>query len=1079
MKSFCLSFFLFTIFSANAQPTIYSAANAHSHNDYEQKLPFQTAYNEQFGSMEADIYLIDGNLLVSHEKKNADVNRTLENMYLQPIAENASKIKQLQLLIDFKTEGIQTMEVLITLLKKYPQITESKNIKLVISGNRPPEETWQTYPSYIWFDGTLGKVYTPIQLDKIGLLSESYYKFTTPHKPWPLELGDRDKIEKSIKKAHDLGKKTRLWAIPDFKECWEEMMKLQIDFINTDKINELSDYLISRNKTLRLLPYNRIIKSAGEVIRYGKPELENHALDVAVLDEKGLAVIEERYGLFVVDINQKKVISQWRYSDIPQYAKLMSTYSGIKTFKENDKNWIIWSASESNGNNPSMMIATWNNGIANISSVVLEQEKSDTKLIPNEIYVNSEKDGLAVYIVLNGSNKLIKLDWTTRKKVWEVETGIAPYGVVIANNQAYVSNWAGEVATDTTRERAGVPWGLAYTNPSTGATASGTVSVFNIENGVKIKDINVGLHPNAIISSLDQKLVYVSNGNSDDISVINTKSNQVIETIFVGLLRDKKSLLGSSPNGLELNKDNSILYVSNGLDNAIAVVELGKASASKGKGKSKVMGMIPTEAYPAGLKIINNTLVVANLESDGANVIDQKKKARSIHHELASVSIIPVPNKEILQLFTQEVSQLNLTNRIDLLSLAPRLYAKPLPVPERLGEPSVFKHVVYIIKENKTYDQVFGDIKTGKGDSSLCVFGEKITPNEHALAKQFGWMDEYYASGKSSAEGHQWTDAGMVSDYVEKNVRAWFRSYPHRQEDALVYNKSGFIWNQALDHGKTVRIFGEACETVYDRKLKWADLYERYTSNQKPDWRNTSTIARIHPIMSPTFPDCDNIAFSDQQRADIFIEEWDKYEKGDSLPNLMVMSLPNDHSAGTSPDFPTPNAMVADNDLALGRIVEMISKSKYWDSTVIFITQDDSQGGWDHISAYRTIGLVVSPYSNGKLVSTNFNQTSMLRTIEQILGIPPMNIMDATARLMTDCFQDKINRTTYVARPNNIPLNQMNKPLQSLTGKARKFALQSQEEVFNEVDGGKDDKMNRIIWYYSKGNTTYPRHSEQ
>jgi phospholipase C len=157
----------------------------------------------------------------------------------------------------------------------------------------------------------------------------------------------------------------------------------------------------------------------------------------------------------------------------------------------------------------------------------------------------------------------------------------------------------------------------------------------------------------------------------------------------------------------------------------------------------------------------------------------------------------------------------------------------------------------------------------------------------------------------------------------------------------------------------------------------------------------------------------------------------------------------------------------------------MISKSKYWDSTVIFITQDDSQGGWDHISAYRTIGLVVSPYSNGKLVSTNYNQTSMLRTIEQILGIPPMNIMDATARLMTDCFQDKINRAVYVAKPNNIPLNQMNKPLQSLTGKARKFALQSQDEVFNEVDGGKDDKMNRIIWFYSKGNTTYPEYSKQ
>ena len=187
----------------------------------------------------------------------------------------------------------------------------------------------------------------------------------------------------------------------------------------------------------------------------------------------------------------------------------------------------------------------------------------------------------------------------------------------------------------------------------------------------------------------------------------------------------------------------------------------------------------------------------------------------------------------------------------------------------------------------------------------------------------------------------------------------------------------------------------------------------------------------------------------------------------------MVVSLPNDHSAGTSPDFPTPNAMVADNDLAVGRIVEMISKSKYWDSTVIFITQDDSQGGWDHISAYRTVGLTVSAYSTGKLITSNYNQTSMLRTIEQILGIPPMNIMDATARLMTDCFQDKINKASYQVMQNNIPLNQMNKPMQSLSGKAKRYAKQSQNEVYNEVDGGEDDKMNRIIWFYSKGNEAY------
>jgi hypothetical protein len=556
--------------------------------------------------------------------------------------------------------------------------------------------------------------------------------------------------------------------------------------------------------------------------------------------------------------------------------------------------------------------------------------------------------------------------------------------------------------------------------------------------------------------------------------VISSAKDIVVETIPVGLMSSSNQIQGSTPNALELNKDNTILYVANGIDNAIAVIHLGKKSASKGSGKTTINGFIPTEAYPGGVALVNDKLVVANIESAGANVVAVIKNARSIHNQLGSISIIPIPGKATLTDYTHKVMEMNFISRYDQSLLPARPNINAVPVPERIGEPSVFKHVVYIIKENKTYDQVLGDVNIGNGRKNLCVFGENITPNMHALTNQFGMLDNYYASGKSSAEGHQWTDAAMVSDYVEKNVRSWYRSYPHRQEDALVYNKSGFIWNNALDHGKKVRIYGEACETVYDKNLKWLDIYNKYKTGQPAEWHNTSTIARILPIISKDFPDCDNIAFNDQQRADVFIKEWKNYELGDSLPDLMILSLPNDHSAGTSPDFPTPNAMVADNDLALGRIVDMISKSKYWDSTVVFVTQDDSQGGWDHISAYRTVGAVISPYSSGKLVSTNYNQTSMVRSIEQILGLPPMNVIDATAKPMADCFTTVKNAAVYNFKPNNIPLDQMNQPLKTLTGLSKKFAKQSMYEVFNEVDGGEDDKMNRIIWFYSKGKEKYP-----
>jgi phospholipase C len=398
-------------------------------------------------------------------------------------------------------------------------------------------------------------------------------------------------------------------------------------------------------------------------------------------------------------------------------------------------------------------------------------------------------------------------------------------------------------------------------------------------------------------------------------------------------------------------------------------------------------------------------------------------------------------------------------------------------VPERTGEPSVFKHVLYIIKENRTYDQVYGDLKQGRGMPALCVFGDSVTPNQHKLALEYSLIDNYHASGKSSAEGHQWTDAGMVSDYIEKNVRAWFRSYPHRQYDAMVYTPNGFIWNHALDRSKSVRIYGEACFNEFDESLKWADIWGKYVRKEPFVFKNTSTISRVRPILSQTYPGYDDPKINDQLRADAFINELKQYEQmpGDSLPQLMIIALPNDHTAGTSPGYPTPRAQVADNDLALGRMMDALTKSRFWDSTVVFVTEDDSQNGWDHISAYRTGALVLSPYSRlGRTVSTNYNQLSMLRTIELILGLPPMHAIDATALPMFDCFTNTKSAVPYTFLPNRVPLNEMNKPLSSLKGKGLNYAKKSLELLEEGVDNGHDDDMNRILWYAMKGNVPYP-----
>jgi len=848
------------------------------------------------------------------------------------------------------------------------------------------------------------------------------------------------------------------------------------------------DSTLSAVTPYTIMPFNRMISSAGKVVRYGNSELENHTLDVSVMPGNKVLAVEDRYGIALLDVASNTIKERWAFEKSKTYLTFRSTYSGIETFAYGDSTYIVWGASGSESDNSNVMIATYNGtNIANVTSIKIPAIGQASGSLPNDVAVQFEQGLPYLYIVLNGNNQLVKVRFTDRQIVWTSFTGVAPYGIKIIGNKAYVTNWAGPLVTDMARENAGTPWGSAYTNPVTGATAAGSLAVFDVHTGTRLNEIQLGLHPNAIIGSPDNKYLYITNGNSDYINLVDVAGEKVIDSIQVGLFSKGYAYYGSSPNALTIDSSGSTLYVSNGFDNAVAVVKLGVVTAGKLVSQSKVAGYIPTEAYPSGLALLKGKLYVTNLEGQGARVLSEavgfkqadgkNANAFTIHKQIASLSIIPVPSFAQLTAYTEKVKKLNLAFRINITNQSARKGVLPKPLPERIGEPSVFKHVVYIIKENKTYDQVFGDIKEGRGSQDLCIYGNNITPNQHKLAKDFVLLDNYYASGKSSAEGHQWTDAAMVSDYIEKNVRAWFRSYPHRQTDALVYNKNGFIWNNALDHGKTVRIFGEACTTQYDTKLNWFDIYNKWLSKEALPLNNTSTIARIRPVISPTYPDCDNLVFTDQLRADIFIDEWKKWEAqaGNQLPDLLVLSMPDDHTAGTSPNFPTPRAMVADNDLALGRIIETITKSRFWDSTVVFVTEDDSQSGWDHISSYRTTCQVISPYSSlNKTIRTNYNQTSMVRTIEQILGIPPMNIIDGTALPMFDCFSNKKSIYTYTTLPANISLNEKNKPFGQLKGKALMYAKLSANAVFKEVDGGEDDVMNQILWFDAKGLKKYP-----
>jgi hypothetical protein len=401
---------------------------------------------------------------------------------------------------------------------------------------------------------------------------------------------------------------------------------------------------------------------------------------------------------------------------------------------------------------------------------------------------------------------------------------------------------------------------------------------------------------------------------------------------------------------------------------------------------------------------------------------------------------------------------------------------KPVPVPRHLGDPSVFEHVVYVIKENRTYDQVFGDITEGNGDAKLCIYGQTITTNHHALARQFVLLDNYYCNGVVSADGHAWATEGHVTDYLEKAFGGFTRSYTWG-DDPLSYSSSGFLWDNVLGHGLTFRSYGEMdYAATVPEDATFEQIYKDYRDRtNKIAFKHSIGIERLRRYSAPDFPGW-NLKIPDVQRVDRFLREFRQAEREGEWPNLVMIFLGNDHTSGTQPGMPTPRAQVADNDLALGRLVEAISHSKFWPKTCIFVIEDDPQDGFDHVDGHRSLCLCISPYSKRKQVVSHFyNQTSVLHTMERILGLPPMNQMDALAPVMDACFTETADLTPFQALPNGVPLDEMNKKVHHLNGKQRTWALRSQELDFSRRDRADDDTLNRILWYAAQGaETPYP-----
>jgi YVTN family beta-propeller protein len=686
-------------------------------------------------------------------------------------------------------------------------------------------------------------------------------------------------------------------------------------------------------------------------------------------------------------------------------------------------------------------------------------------------------DGKILYVALNLSNRLAEMDAATGRllRLWDV--GVAPYDVVLTARKAYVSNWGGR------RPKKGDLTGPAgrgtvvRVDPVRHIASEGSVSVIDLASGRLVTEILTGLHASAMALSPDGKYVVVANAGSDTLSAIDTRKDEIVETIWAR--QGPADLFGAGPNALTFDPSGDKLYVCNGTQNAVAAFDFAP-------GHSKLLGLVPVGWFPGALVFDRkrNAVYVANIKGTGAAKRSEAGGAKfNSKQYCGTLSLFPVPSKSQLAEHTR-IALRNL--RYPLLAAArfpPRPGQPPLPVPERVGEPSHFKHVVYLIKENRTYDQVLGDVKSGKGEPSLCIFGEEITPNQHKMVRDFVLLDNTYCSGILSADGHQWATSAFATDYMEKSFAGFPRSYPHGMDeggvDALVYSPAGFIWDNAVAHGRTIRDYGEFAmtekswiEKTKRRGMSFSDHWKDFTNPEPPAIRLWSkpSIESLRPYLCTNTVGWD-LSVPDVFRARQFVRELREFEKTGGFPNLSIICLPNDHTSGTKAGGPTPAAMVADNDLAFGQIVEALSHSRFWPETCIFAIEDDPQAGWDHISGYRTTAYVISPYTKrGQVISTQYNQTSLLRTIELILGLPPMNQMDATATPMSDCFTATADLTPFTAVTNRVPLDQVNPAPKKISDPLlRHYARLSEKLPLALPDQCPEDELNRILWHSAKG----------
>ena len=630
-----------------------------------------------------------------------------------------------------------------------------------------------------------------------------------------------------------------------------------------------------------------------------------------------------------------------------------------------------------------------------------------------------------LFAVTKENNALYEIDLTSKQVLNHYSLPAEAYTVVLSPNkkELYISSWG-----------------------------SAQVLVWNIRQHAIQKTIAVGSNPNDMVVSPNGKRLFVANANDNSVSVIDLQQYKVLETLNTALYPNAPG--GSTTNSVALSTDAKTLYIANADNNCLSVFDVSEVGNSKSK------GFIPTGWYPTCVRLIGHTIFVANgkgftslANPYGPNPVSKKIQLQFQKGDTTqpkevqyigglfkgTISIFSEPGVEQLAVYSQAVYQNTPYNK-NKEKIASGERGNPIPM--KLGDPSPIKYVFYIVKENRTYDQVLGDMPEGNGDTSLCLFGEKITPNLHALAREFVLLDNFYVDGEVSADGHNWSFGAYATDYLEKT---WVTSYGGRGGNydaegnrAIANNKGGFIWDYCKRAGVTYRTYGEFADDYKPNIPVLKDHYCTYYTSWDQSVRDTTRVGQ-------------------------WKRDFDSLLSINAVPQLSTLRIINDHTEGLSKGKPTPFAHVADNDLAIGMLVEHLSKSPIWNQSAIFILEDDAQDGPDHVDAHRSTAYVAGGFVKRHFVDhTMYSTSSMLRTIELILGLEPMSQYDAAAEPMWRCFTTQANSTPFIAKPLQVDINEKNS-VESV------WQRKSEQFDFSKEDRAPDHLFTEVIWKAVKG----------